>query len=123
MQGNFDRAYQLLSAAKSAVDALGGDVEDADEIRDAAEEAAIFIDLSSQTLEEMLEEAGRADPEAWASRFDNLYKKRSIIIDSWITSAPEPGKGQPMTSTTRSSHREEPAVSVIQKMRVPSGSA
>ena len=58
-EGKFDRAYQLLSAAKSAVDSLGGDIEGADEIREAAEEAAIFIDLSSQTLEQMLKEAGR----------------------------------------------------------------
>src|SRR5207247_747776 len=32
-EGNFDKAYQLLSAAKTAVDALGGAVEDAEAIR------------------------------------------------------------------------------------------
>jgi hypothetical protein len=91
-EGKFDRAYQLLSAAKSAVDSLGGDIEGADEIREAAEEAAIFIDLSSETLEQMLEEAGH-NPDVWPTRFDNLYKKRWIIIDAWIASVPEPGKG------------------------------
>ena len=75
------------------MDSLGGDVEGAEEIRNAADEAAIFINLSSKTLEEMLEEAGHTDPDVWASRFDNLYKSRSIIIDSWIATAPEPGKG------------------------------
>jgi hypothetical protein len=92
-EGKFDKAYQLLSAAKSAVDSLGGDVEDAEEIRNAADEAAIFINLASRTLEEMLDEAGHTDPDVWATRFDNLYKNRSIIIDSWIATAPEPGKG------------------------------
>jgi hypothetical protein len=92
-EGKFDKAYQLLSAAKSAVDSLGGDVEGAEEIQNAADEAAIFINLSTKTLEEMLEEAGHTDPDDWATRFDNLYKNRSIIIDSWIATAPEPGKG------------------------------
>jgi hypothetical protein len=92
-EGKFDKAYQLLSAAKSAVDSLGDDVEGADDIRTAANEAAIFINLSSRPLEEMLEEAGRTDPDVWATRFADLYKNRSVIIDSWIASAPEPGKG------------------------------
>jgi hypothetical protein len=91
-EGKFDKAYQLLSAAKSAVDSLGDDVEGADDIRTAADEAAIFIKLSSRSLEEMLEEAGR-DPDLWATRFADLYKNRSVIIDSWVASAPEPGKG------------------------------
>ena len=91
-EGNFDKAYQLLSAAKSAVDALGGAVEGADEIRTAAAEAAIFVDLSPRLLEDMLEEAGRTDPDAWASKFETLYKGRAILIDSIITDEPEPGR-------------------------------
>jgi len=91
--GKFDKAYQLLSAARSAVDSLGDDVEGADDIRTAADEAAIFNDLSTRTLEEMLEEAGRTHPDIWETRFRDLYKNRSIIVDSWITAAPEPGKG------------------------------
>jgi len=89
-EGNFDKAFQLLSAAKSAVDALGGAVEGADEIRNAADEAAIFIDLLSQPLEDLLAEAGRSDPLSWATRFDTLYKGRTIVVDSWITAVPEP---------------------------------
>ena len=90
-QGNFDRAYQLLSAAKSAVDALGGAVEDAEEIRHAADEAKVFVELCSRSLEDLLEEAGRTAPEAWASRFETLYQGRAILIDSHIEAAPEPG--------------------------------
>ena len=90
-EGNFDKAYQLLSAAKSAVDSLGGAVADAEEIRTAAAEAAIFNDRSPLLLEEMLEEAGRADPAAWPSKFETLYRGRTILIDSIISDAPAPG--------------------------------
>ena len=38
-EGKFDKANQLLSAAKEAVDSLGGAVEDAEKIRHAADEA------------------------------------------------------------------------------------
>jgi DNA-directed RNA polymerase subunit RPC12/RpoP len=88
--GNFGKAHQLLSAAKAAVDALGGAVNDADEIRIAADEAAIFDDRSPRTLEEMLEEAGR-NPENWPSRFDAVYKGRGILIESQIAAEPVPG--------------------------------
>ena len=88
-KGNFDEAFQRLSAAKAAVNALGGAVEDADEIRQAADESAIFVDLIPETLEQLLAEAGRTSSEAWASQFKTLYKGRSIIIDSWITATPE----------------------------------
>jgi hypothetical protein len=90
-EGNFDEAYQLLSAAKSAVDALGGAVADAESIRTAAAEAAIFNDRSPLLLEEMLEEAGRADPAAWPSKFETLYRGRTILIDSIISDEPAPG--------------------------------
>ena len=43
--GDFDKAHQLLSAARTAVDGLGGAVDGADEIRQAADEAAIFVNL------------------------------------------------------------------------------
>jgi hypothetical protein len=90
-EGNFDKAYQLLSAAKSAVDALGGAVADAETIRTAAAEAAIFNDRSPLLLEEMLEEAGRADPAVWPSKFETLYRGRTILIDSIISDEPAPG--------------------------------
>jgi hypothetical protein len=93
--GNFDKANQLLSAAKSAVNALGGEIEDADKVRQAADEAAIFVNLCSQTLENMLEEAARGTPDEWAARFDSLYKGKSVIIDSWILA--KGGDGKPYT--------------------------
>ena len=48
--GRFDRAHQLLAAAKRAVYSLGGGLEGEDEVRQAAAEAAIFVDLASETL-------------------------------------------------------------------------
>jgi len=87
--GKFDHAHQLLSAAAEAVDALGGGVEHADEIRHTADEAALLVDLLSDTLESLLEEAGRTSPQSWATRFDNIYKGRAVIIDASITATPE----------------------------------
>jgi hypothetical protein len=87
--GKFDHAHQLLSAAGQAVDALGGGVEHGDEIRHAADEAAILVDLLSDTLESLLEEAARTSPQSWASRFENIYKGRAVIIDASITATPE----------------------------------
>jgi len=92
-EGNFDKAFQRLSAAKAAVDALRGAVADADEIRNAADEAAIFVDLIPQTLEDLLAEAGRTPSDAWASQFKTLYRGRSIIIDSWVTAEPDSSAG------------------------------
>ncbi|MGP0070233.1 MAG: hypothetical protein ACLQGP_42365 [Isosphaeraceae bacterium] len=89
--GEFDRAYQLLSAARTAVDALGGNVQDADEIRRAAGEAAIFNDLCNEKLEDMLAEAARTEPDAWAARFDLKYKGRAYIFDTSITAMPPEG--------------------------------
>ena len=90
-EGNFDKANQLLAAAKSAVDSLGGAVDGAEKIRAAAAEAAIFVDLSPQLLEEMLEDAGRTSYELWESKFETLYKGRAILIDSIIQDEPGPG--------------------------------
>jgi hypothetical protein len=91
-EGDFDRAHQLLSAARAAVDGLGGAVADADEIRQAADEAAVFVNLCPKTLEDLLAEAGRgSSPEAWASTFDSLYKGRSYLFDTSIESTPEDG--------------------------------
>jgi hypothetical protein len=91
--GDFDKAFQLLAPAKKAVVALGGAVENADEITNAADEAAIFVHLIPQTLEELLDEAGRDAADSWSSRFETLYKGRSIIIDSWIAAEPDPSAG------------------------------
>ena len=87
--GDYYEANQLLSAARSAVDGLGGAVDGAQDIRDAAGEAAIFVDLITQDLGELLYEAGRAAPETWESRFDSVHKGRSIIIDSIVNVVPD----------------------------------
>jgi hypothetical protein len=89
-EGKFDKANHLLSAAKAAVDALGGAVENADEIRNAADEAAIFVDLCPLMLEDMIDKAHR-NPNDWASTFNTHYKGRAILIESTIAAEPEPG--------------------------------
>jgi hypothetical protein len=91
--GEFDRAYQLLSEARAAVDHLGGAVEDADKIRQAADEAAVFNDLCPESLENLLAEVGRKDRAEWESNFDKLYKGRYYLFDSIIVSAPANGSG------------------------------
>jgi hypothetical protein len=92
-EGKFDKAYQLLWAAKDAVDALGGTDEEAETIRHAAVEASIFNDLIPDTLESLLDEAGRTSPQAWATRFETLYKGHAIIIDSYLTAMPHSTQG------------------------------
>jgi len=93
-RGDFDKAYQLLSAAKHAVDALGGRVEGADEIRWAADEAAVFINLVPESLEELLDQGARVNPQTWASKFDDYYKGGGVIFDSTIKSAPDSPAGR-----------------------------
>ncbi len=89
--GEFEQAYQLLSAARTAVDALGGAVEGADEIRDAAKEAEIFVNLCNDSIEDMLAEAARTPLNVWAAKFDSIYKGRSYIFDTTITAVPPQG--------------------------------
>jgi hypothetical protein len=89
-EGRFDTAHQLLSAGKRAVDALDGAVEDAEEIRHGADEAAIFASLVPESLEAILAEAGAyQDPAEWPSRFATLYKGRSVILDAHVTAVPD----------------------------------
>ncbi|MFO0893041.1 MAG: hypothetical protein U0790_28380 [Isosphaeraceae bacterium] len=90
-EGKFDKAYQLLAKARDAVDVLGGDVEGAEEIRHAADEAGVFVDLLSDSLETLLEEAARTRPQEWANRFDDLYKGRSVIVQATIVATPASG--------------------------------
>jgi hypothetical protein len=66
-------------------------VEDAEEIRQAAKEAAVFNDRCPETLENLLVQAGRMDKDAWADEFDKLYKGRYYIFDTTIESTPEDG--------------------------------
>lgn len=92
--GNFDRAHQLLAAARRAVDRLGGAVEGADQIRRAADDAAIFVNLVPESLEEMLDQAARTNPDTWATRFDSLYRGRTIVLDSRVKATPESAEGR-----------------------------
>ena len=62
---------------------------DADKIRHAADEAFIFVDLSPETLESLLDQAIRTSPQAWSARFDSVYKGRAVVIDARIVATPE----------------------------------
>jgi hypothetical protein len=86
--GKFDKANQLLSEARRAVESLGDAVEGAAEIRQGAAEASIFISLVPERLETILDEAGRYNPTEWPARFANMYAGRSILIDAHLSSVP-----------------------------------
>jgi hypothetical protein len=88
-EGDFDKAYQLLSRARDAVDSLGGAVDGADQIRQGAAEAEIFNRLVSERLESILVEAGSNDPKLWPAHFATHYKDRSVIIDAHVVNVPD----------------------------------
>ena len=91
-RGDFDLAYQLLSAARSAVNALGGAFEGAAEIQHAADEAAVFNDLCPEPLEELLQQAGRASAQGdWETNFEKLYKGRYFLFDTTVIATPADG--------------------------------
>jgi hypothetical protein len=94
--GRFDAAHQLLSAGKRAVDALGGAVEGADEVRQGADEAAIYTSLVSEPLESILAEAAAfQDPAEWPSRFAAAYQGRSVLIGADVSAVPDgDGRGR-----------------------------
>jgi hypothetical protein len=83
-EGEFDKAYQLLSRARHAARSLSDAVEGAAQIHQGAAEAEIFVHLVPERLESILDAAGRADPEVWPARFATLYKGRSIIVDCHV---------------------------------------
>ncbi|MDG3002934.1 hypothetical protein [Paludisphaera mucosa] len=87
--GDFDRAYQILAPAKQAVDSLGGEVEGADRIRQAADEAGLYVNLATAGLEELLDQAARSDPKKWATQFDDQYRGRGVLFDTRIKAAPD----------------------------------
>ncbi len=90
--GDFHVAKQILKEAAAAVEALGGRVDGADEIRQGAKEAAIFADRVSERLEVLVEGASKAESESdWTSRF-GIYRGQSVIIESTITAVPDPNK-------------------------------
>ena len=88
-EGKFTLAHQLLSEAKRAVISLGDAYEGASAIKQGADEAAVIANFSPASLEEMIEEAARADPKVWEKKFADFYKGRSILIDSEIVKAPD----------------------------------
>ena len=96
-KGKFDKANQLLSAAREAVVALGGAVEHAGEIRQAADEAAIFVNLLSDSSRVCSTRRPGPVPRPGPPGSTRSYKGRSVIIDATITATPE----------TSSKHRYE----------------
>lgn len=86
--GEWDKAHQLLSRAKKAVDALGGKVEGAEEIRHGAGEAALYANMVSERLENLLEAADPSEGSGWPRQFDALYKGKAIIIEAEVTAVP-----------------------------------
>ena len=92
-QGRFDTANEILSTASRAVDELGGDVEGADDVRQAAREAAILADRSLETLETILDRSARLEPAERDKMFKTLYQGRSFIVDDHVRAAGEGSRG------------------------------
>jgi hypothetical protein len=88
-EGRFDRAHQLLSQAKQAVISLGDAYEGAEAIKQGADEAAIIAQLVPASLEDLLDEASRADPKDWARTFSANYQGRSLIVDARVSAVPD----------------------------------
>ena len=91
--GEFQVAKQILAEAAEAVDALGGRVDGADDIRQGAKEAALFADRVGDRLENLLEGASRAESEsAWTSKFNTFYKGQAVIFEATIIAIPDSNK-------------------------------
>ncbi len=91
--GDFFAAKKILADASAAVDAMGGRFEGADAIRQAAREAAILTDLVPRSLEELVEEAFTYPKlSGWSAHFASMYRGRSILLETTITSVPDPSK-------------------------------
>lgn len=90
-QGRFDEAKDLLTQAARAVEALGGEVEGADDVREGAREAAIYADLVPETLEAIIEEAATAPSDELPARFKRRYRGRSIVVDAVVKAHPDAG--------------------------------
>ncbi len=89
-RGHFDEAKQKLARAAKAFEQLGVKDERASKSRQFASESAIFADLVSKTLEELVDEAARYQPpEKWPERFETIYKGQSLILESTIAETPE----------------------------------
>jgi len=91
--GDFQAAKKLLADAAAAVNSLGGSYQGGDAIRQGAGEAAIFTDLATEGLDQILENAATfREVKDWTSHFATFYKGRSIILETVIAAVPEPGK-------------------------------
>ena len=87
--GKFDEAKQILTAAASAYDEMSDKTEEADIVRQAARESAIFADLASRPIEDILDSVA-AGPNGH-SDFVNLDQGRSLIVESRVTKTPDQG--------------------------------
>lgn len=87
--GQFDEAKQILGDAAAAYDEMKENSDEARTIRQAAREAAIFADLASRPLEEILDKV--AAEGAAVKEFQDLDKGRSVIIESRVTKTPQQG--------------------------------
>jgi hypothetical protein len=86
--GEWDKAHQLLSRAKRAVDALGGKVEGAEAIRHAADEAALYANRVPDSLEQLLKAADPSDTSDWPREFATLYQGKAVIVGARVTATP-----------------------------------
>ncbi len=91
--GDFDRAHQLLGPAATAAERLGvSSISGGDRVTQAAREAAIYVDLIPEPLEEILESrASATDLEAWNREFERRYNGKAILIESRIAESVSPG--------------------------------
>lgn len=96
-EGKFDLANRLLSEALPALDALRDyNPEVAGEVRQAAAESALIVDLLGPSIEDLVEEAARyRPPEDWPDYFDAVYGGRAIVVESEVL----PGLGASGSST------------------------
>jgi len=90
-QGDYDTAKLKLGRAATAFKQLGGQDERTTLAIQLAAESAIFADLCTYRLDEILDEAARTDADAWARRFEIAYKGRAVILDTEIEGPTSPG--------------------------------
>ena len=90
--GEFDKANQLLSDARRAVELLGDAYQGAEAIKQGAKEAAIIAKLVPEGLEDLLEDANQSEKPDWESRFKTLYQGRTVIVEGHVATIPD-GRG------------------------------
>jgi DNA-directed RNA polymerase subunit RPC12/RpoP len=84
-EGKFDLAKQILSQAAEAAEGLGRQVEHAEDVIGAAQEAALLTDLVAEPLEMIVDQAARHRPAAeWPEYFRVHYRGQSIVMEATI---------------------------------------